>query len=87
MKPRIALTMGDPNGIGPEIIVKLLTEQWVRDSCRPLLVGEPDVFAAAASLIQADMEFEAVRVDGTSPAGPIPVLKPEGLAPPSVRWG
>jgi 4-hydroxythreonine-4-phosphate dehydrogenase len=38
-KPAIAITMGDPCGIGPEVVVKALAESEVYASCRPLVVG------------------------------------------------
>jgi len=38
-KPAIAITMGDPCGIGPEVVVKALADPQVYASCRPLVVG------------------------------------------------
>ena len=38
-KPAIAITMGDPCGIGPEVVVKALADPEVFASCRPLVVG------------------------------------------------
>ena len=38
-KPILAITMGDPAGIGPEIIVKALQVPKVRRVCRPLIIG------------------------------------------------
>jgi 4-hydroxythreonine-4-phosphate dehydrogenase len=38
-KPRIAITMGDPAGIGPEICCRALAEARVRSVCSPLLIG------------------------------------------------
>lgn len=44
MKPRIAITMGDMNGIGPEVALKAATSPAVRRICEPVLVGRPEVF-------------------------------------------
>ncbi len=41
MKPRIAITLGDPAGIGPEIIAKALRDARVRRGCQPVVVGKP----------------------------------------------
>ena len=38
-KPAIAITMGDPCGIGPEVVVKALADPRVYASCRPIVVG------------------------------------------------
>ncbi len=40
MKPRIAITLGDPAGIGPEIIAKTLADPETYGICNPLVVGE-----------------------------------------------
>jgi 4-phospho-D-threonate 3-dehydrogenase / 4-phospho-D-erythronate 3-dehydrogenase len=43
MKPIVAITLGDPAGIGPEIVVKALSNPKVHEVCRPLVVGARDV--------------------------------------------
>jgi len=39
----IAITMGDPAGIGPEIVIKALCREEVRNACLPLVIGSPEV--------------------------------------------
>ena len=39
--PVIGITMGDPSGIGPEIIIKALSDQSLRDQCVPVVLGDP----------------------------------------------
>ena len=48
MKYRIGLTIGDANGIGPEIIYKLLSDARLLDLCTPIVYGHADVFEALA---------------------------------------
>ncbi len=48
MKPIIAITMGDPAGVGPEIIVKALSCASLRDLCRPVVIGDLSVLTKAA---------------------------------------
>jgi 4-hydroxy-L-threonine phosphate dehydrogenase PdxA len=48
-KPRIALALGDPAGIGPEIALKALQEDAVWALCEPLLVGEVAVLQRHAA--------------------------------------
>ena len=38
-RPLLAITMGDPAGVGPEIILKALNVKAVVDCCRPVIVG------------------------------------------------
>lgn len=51
--PMIAVTMGDPAGIGPEIVVRALGEPEVRGCCRPVVVGDPGIMTRAAALVQS----------------------------------
>ena len=44
MKPTIAITLGDFNGIGPEIAVKAAAHASIRKICIPLLVGPLNIF-------------------------------------------
>lgn len=41
--PRIAIAIGDPAGIGPEISLKAALDPQVQQMCRPLVVGDPMV--------------------------------------------
>jgi 4-phospho-D-threonate 3-dehydrogenase / 4-phospho-D-erythronate 3-dehydrogenase len=43
--PIIAITMGDPSSIGPEIAVKALQEKKIYDICHPLIVGDASVIS------------------------------------------
>jgi 4-hydroxythreonine-4-phosphate dehydrogenase len=43
MKPIIAITLGDPAGIGPEIVVKSLSDPRIYETCRPLVIGDKNV--------------------------------------------
>lgn len=40
---RIAVSIGDPNGIGPEVILKALGNEQLREGCRPVVVGSRGV--------------------------------------------
>ncbi|MCF7943746.1 MAG: 4-hydroxythreonine-4-phosphate dehydrogenase PdxA, partial [Spirochaetia bacterium] len=46
-KPLLGITMGDPAGIGPEIIVKALADPEVYGWCRPLVIGDIQAFKRA----------------------------------------
>jgi 4-hydroxythreonine-4-phosphate dehydrogenase len=46
-KPIVAVTMGDPAGIGPEVILKALADPMISKACRPLILGDPGVFDRA----------------------------------------
>ena len=48
-KPVLAITMGDPAGIGPEIILKTLRHAEVYNICRPLVIGDKRILKRAAA--------------------------------------
>lgn len=48
-RPRLAITLGDPNGIGPEVVLKALAAPAVREVCEPVVVGRPEVLARHAA--------------------------------------
>ena len=50
-KPILAITMGDPAGIGPEIAVKALQQTQLYEICRPLMVGDASVIEQIIGLL------------------------------------
>lgn len=52
-RPKIAMTLGDVAGIGPEVTLRACTDPRVRDWCDPILVGHPAVAERAAALVGA----------------------------------
>jgi 4-hydroxythreonine-4-phosphate dehydrogenase len=67
MKPRIAITAGDPAGIGPEIASRAAEDARVRDVCEPIVYGPPSgatfppgVLSAAAGRAAYDTIVRAV---------------------------
>ncbi|MBI2119072.1 MAG: 4-hydroxythreonine-4-phosphate dehydrogenase PdxA [Elusimicrobia bacterium] len=45
MKPVIAITIGDPAGIGPEVVLKSLQQKEVYDHCLPLVIGDAQILS------------------------------------------
>ena len=50
--PVIAITMGDPNGIGPEIILKLHRNKKIWDFCIPVVIGDIEVLKKYSELLR-----------------------------------
>ena len=48
MKPRVAVTMGDPAGVGPEICLKLLANETVAAKVTPIIFGDVNVLLRVA---------------------------------------
>jgi 4-hydroxythreonine-4-phosphate dehydrogenase len=64
-KPRIAVVPGDPGGIGPELIAKLVSEPGVHDRAHLLLVGDEHVLRMGQT--QAGLAYDLNPV--ADPAG------------------
>lgn len=51
-KPILGITMGDPAGSGPEIVVKSLALKEIYDVCRPLVIGDGACMKEAAEIVK-----------------------------------
>src|SRR4051794_21580633 len=60
-KPIIAITMGDPASIGPEITVKALLNETVRSICNPLVVGDAAVFNHIIQHLKLNASVNAIH--------------------------
>jgi 4-hydroxythreonine-4-phosphate dehydrogenase len=60
-KPAIAITMGDPAGIGPEIGLKALASQDVYDRSRPLIVGDAKVLQRAKNDLGLPLDIHKIQ--------------------------
>jgi 4-hydroxythreonine-4-phosphate dehydrogenase len=73
-KPLIAVTIGDPAGVGPEIIAGAWAETVIHDWCRPLVVGRPEIVRRAVRLWGRNIKV--VEIDSPSAALPSPDVIP-----------
>ena len=53
IRPRVAITMGDVAGIGPEVIARAWSDPVLHDLCEPFVVGDPDVLRKALDLVSS----------------------------------
>jgi len=67
LRPTIAITMGDPTGIGPEVTARALVRQAVWDCCRPLVIGDAAVIGQALTLLDNPLTIH--RVSAVNEAG------------------
>lgn len=96
-KPLIAITMGDPSGVGPEIIVKALEESSLRESADLLVLGDRlameralSVCGSRLTLSLVDSPAQAAEMEpATLPLLPLSNLDPSDMVygAPSERAG
>src|SRR5215510_7863954 len=66
-RPRVGITMGDPAGIGPEVVLKAVAEEEVRAVCQPIIIGDAQVLAHNARTLDLQCGYEIVRRDERLP--------------------
>ena len=95
--PIIGITMGDPAGIGPEICVLSLSNQSVRQSVRPILIGDLGHLEEARNVLiskgRLPSEGPTLRglgaegLDGVDFAADVIHVLDLDNVPPDLEWG
>src|SRR5215203_191453 len=65
--PRIGITMGDPAGIGPEVVLKAVAEDEVRRVCVPVIIGDAQLLAHTARTLDLQSGYDIIRTEETFP--------------------
>jgi 4-hydroxythreonine-4-phosphate dehydrogenase len=89
-RPLLAITLGDPAGIGPEVIVKALGHADVYEQCRPLVLGDQRILVRAMSWIrEVNLTFDVVTDpdQGQYQAGVITLLDLQNADPAAIQPG
>ena len=73
-KPRIAITMGDPAGVGPELCCQLLKDPAVLAACVPVVFGNAKILQMAAE--RCSYSFDAQTIDAKNPAALVEIQTP-----------
>ena len=73
-KPLVAITLGDPAGVGPETIVGAWSTTALHGVCRPLAVGHPEFLRRAVKLLRLPIEVQEIK--SAEEALPSPALLP-----------
>ena len=75
-RPILAITLGDPAGIGPEVVLKALGHGEMFAACRPLVVGDRGVLERAAAWVDMRPRFEGIVEIGSGryDEGTVPLL-------------
>lgn len=64
MKPFIAIPMGDPAGIGPEIVVKALGKKEVSDAARCVVIGDRRIIEDAIRFTNSALKVNLIQNPG-----------------------
>jgi len=58
--PVIGITMGDPAGVGPEVVMKALARAEAYELCRPLVIGDKRQLERARALLQLKLDVVSI---------------------------
>ena len=88
-RPLVAVTPGDPAGVGPEIVVKALGEADLYEVSRPLVVGDRGVLERAAVAVGRKPPLNMVTrpAEGRFEPGTIDLLDLANVEVASLQWG
>ena len=89
MLPVLAIMIGDPARIGPEVAVKALTSGRPDETCVPILIGDPGTVEKAATMAGIELPVEVLdRLDDPAPApGKLRVFNPSRVDLSACRFG
>ena len=59
-KPLLAITLGDPAGVGPEVVVRAWSDPRVHECCRPVALGHPEILRRAVELTGSSARVEVL---------------------------
>jgi 4-hydroxythreonine-4-phosphate dehydrogenase len=87
--PLVGITMGDPAGVGPEIIPKALSDPRVITCCRPVVYGDATRLRAGAA--STGVRLRIVEISSINPvqvkADGISVIDPAAMDTDGLEWG
>jgi 4-hydroxythreonine-4-phosphate dehydrogenase len=61
VKPKIAITLGDPAGIGPEIIAKTLADPEISKICNPIVIGDEHALQMGIDVAKQNLKINPIK--------------------------
>jgi 4-hydroxythreonine-4-phosphate dehydrogenase len=89
-QPLIAITMGDPSGVGPEVILQALADPQLRRCCTPLVVGDLRAMQRAVKVCGSTLQLATVGAAAEAvglPVEALALLPLTELADEDIRYG
>ncbi|MFD2706787.1 4-hydroxythreonine-4-phosphate dehydrogenase PdxA [Salibacterium lacus] len=88
-KAAIAIPMGDPAGIGPEITVKALNQQDVYEAGKPFVIGQTDILQKAVDATEVNLKINEIAdpEEADYKFGQVDVINLNNVDTPSWKYG
>lgn len=72
--PKIGISIGDINGIGPEVIIKALSDDRILGICTPIIYGSSKVISYYKNIVNPDFQFHNCRDAQQASVGKVNVI-------------
>lgn len=88
-RPITAITMGDPAGIGPEIVVGTMLAREIHECCKPFVIGSIAIMKKAAAVLGKELKYNKIEKPSEAKFeyGTIDVLETGDYDTDSIEWG
>lgn len=88
-RPITALTMGDPAGIGPEIVVGTMLDKEIHACCRPFVIGSIAIMEKAAKVLLKELKYHKIEdpAQAAYEYGTIDIIETGDYDTDSIEWG
>ena len=88
-RPVTAITMGDPAGIGPEIVVGTMLDPSIIECCKPFVIGSAAMLERAAEVLGKKITVRKISdpEEALYEYGQIDVLETGDYDTDSIKWG
>jgi len=88
-RPTIGITIGDPSGIGPEIVLKALLNEKIYNICRPLVIGSANILTETLVTLKRKTILNVITdIRGSIfKYGSIDVLSIDNIETKNLRYG
>ena len=89
MKTKIAIPMGDPAGVGPEIVVKTAVSKEILDLCDLVVIGDKKVLEKATEICQVNLKIHTIKnvEEGKYEKGILNVIDLENVDMNTLEYG
>jgi len=89
MKPTLAITTGDPAGIGPEIIAKTLADQETYRICNPLVIGDSTAMKMGLEVSKLSLKINPIETPSEAKYshGTIDLIDLHNIDPERIEMG
>lgn len=88
-RPIIAISVGDPCGVGPEITAKALSDPQIYQECRPLVIADAGLMREALRVANVNLDINAIShpEEGNYQRGKIDVLDMKNIDLDQLEYG